>query len=96
MRHDGTVRRWVSHCRNTHTELIPADSAFDLLRNPHINTGILVKAVPELTVFEPQLLARIDIDGADLPSMEFGWLLTQALDFRDVQCSSSQTGGGFT
>jgi tRNA uridine 5-carboxymethylaminomethyl modification enzyme len=43
--------------------------AFELLRYPKVSTQELKRALPELNNVDPQLLARIDIDGVYEPHL---------------------------
>lgn len=64
VQHDGVLRRSVySKLMLTFHRLTCHFSAFELLRYPTINTSDLICAIPELSDADPQILARIDIDG---------------------------------
>ncbi|TFK71025.1 glucose-inhibited division protein A subfamily [Pluteus cervinus] len=53
-------------------------SAFEMLRYPGITTSNLLAAVPELKSVDPQVLARVDIDGRYHPHLS-----RQAADVKD-------------
>jgi hypothetical protein len=40
-------------------------SGYEMLRYPKLSTSDLKEAIPELSSIDPQLLARIDIDGSN-------------------------------
>ena len=42
-------------------------SGFDLLANPRITVSGIIPAIPALGTIDPQLLARVQIDGVYLP-----------------------------
>jgi hypothetical protein len=39
-------------------------SGFDLLANPRVTINDIIPAIPALGTIDPQLLARVEIDGA--------------------------------
>ena len=43
-----------------------SSSAFDMMRFPWITTSVLKGAVPALSSIDPHILARVDVDGAQL------------------------------
>ncbi|KAF8652580.1 hypothetical protein AX16_004333 [Volvariella volvacea WC 439] len=77
-------------------------SAFDMLRYPGITTARLLDVVPHLASFDPQILARVDIDGryhphlsrqeADLKDFmeDENLLLDPQMDYSTVQGLSSE------
>lgn len=42
-------------------------SGFDLLANPRVTIKEIIPAIPALGTIDPQLLARVQIDGAQFP-----------------------------
>jgi len=44
-------------------------SGFDLLANPRVAVSDIIPAIPALGTIDPQLLARVQIDGAWLPCL---------------------------
>ena len=61
---DGVYRRYATIELHEESYQENFRSGWDLLGYPNVSTADLIGAIPQLANYDPQTLARVDIDGA--------------------------------